>query len=67
MEIVKDKHPYCPQCGRKRGVTLRKNKYIVQKCLGLDTFDFETKVDYYICCKNCYMRIKVINFGIWDE
>jgi len=54
MEIVKDKHPYCPQCGRKRGVTLRREKF------GKNEYS-------YICCKNCKMRFEIINFGIWDE
>jgi len=54
MEIVKDKHPYCPQCGRKRGVSLRVDKF----------GEFE---DYYICCKNCHQRILVKHFGLWDE
>jgi len=54
MEIVKDKHPYCPQCGKKRGVTLRVDK------LGGHNY-------YYICCKNCKQRWRVVDFGVWDE
>jgi len=57
MEIVKDKHPYCPQCGRKRGVTLRKKEH--------DDIASNSKVEYFICCKNCHVRFKIINCGIW--
>jgi len=64
MEIVKDKHPYCPQCGRKRGVTLRRIKYEANVFRRLNE---EDKVVYFICCKNCRIRFKIINFGIWDE
>jgi len=67
MEIVKDKHPYCPQCGKKRGVSIRKDTYRVLKHFDKETYEFEIKVDFYICCKNCHIKIKVTNFGIWDE
>jgi len=56
MEIVKDKHPHCPQCGRKRGVTLRKISITI-----LSSFfkaSPEINIQYFICCKNCRRRWK---------
>lgn len=63
LKTVKDKHPFCPQCGRKRGVTLRKESH-------LDGYLIDPKgeqTDYYICCNNCKRRWLIIDFGIWTE
>ena len=61
MEIIKNKRHYCPQCGKKRGVTLRKIEYRPDKA------DTKVETHYFICCKNCKIRYAILNLGIWDE
>jgi transcription elongation factor Elf1 len=54
-EIVKDRHPFCPQCGKKRGVILTK-----------DSLGEHKHTNYYICCKHCGTKFNIINMGIWS-
>jgi len=57
---VKDKNPYCFQCGRhgqKEGVCLRVERYTAT---GGRTIE-----NHYITCEACQQRWYVVNFGVW--
>jgi len=51
-EVVKYRKPFCPQCGKKRGVFLIRNRHV-------------DGTEHYICCENCAQRWLIVNFGVW--
>ena len=71
LEIVKDKHPFCPECGKKRGVTLQKNEFQVMSYGHGELMKLpdqtKTQIDYFICCNNCQRRWQLIDFGVWSD
>jgi len=75
MEIVKKVKPFCPQCGKRRGLTLRKSEYpvgVIKQviCDGKITNELkncEMRAEYYICCKNCQKRWQITDLGVWNE
>jgi len=74
LEIVKDKHPFCPRCGKKRGVTIRKETFPVGitriTIVGEERSESqgcEMKERFFICCENCHRRWQLVDFGVWSD
>ncbi len=53
LELYKSRGVYCPQCGKRRGVSLWR------EWNGIGD-------DYYIRCHNCKCRWQIVNMGVDD-